>query len=133
MRISSLLSGVFALAGAASALALPLTERDESSDLSSSGILSPTADTTWAPGQQVSITWYVLHLHPSILCINFFFRNTTEISSENGTLAVINLYNADDDYPTPVELASNFPSNTGSYNLTVPAVADGCYYIKSKL
>ncbi len=62
MRISILLSAVLAFAGAAgSALALPV-QRDESTDLASSGILSPTANTTWAAGQQVSITWYVTSL-----------------------------------------------------------------------
>ncbi|KAI0689568.1 hypothetical protein BC835DRAFT_1368665 [Cytidiella melzeri] len=117
MLISALVSGVIALTGAASAFAIPrpLVKRDSPS-LISTGILSPNEGTTWTPGQQVSITW-----------------NTSEIHSENGTLAVINLYNADDDYPTAVaQLAANFPSNTGSYSLTVPSVANGCYYIKSE-
>ena len=60
-------------------------------------------------------------------------RNVSQIHNENGTLAAINLYNADEDYPQPLaRLATNFQSNTGVYNFTVPEIGNGCYFIKSE-
>ena len=133
MLISSVLSGIFALTGCASSVFAVPVARSDSADVLARGILTPTEDTIWTPGQQVSITWYAPYVYDfNHVADSLYHRDTYVVGSENGTLAVINLYNADDDYPTPVaELAENFQSNTGSYSLTVPSVENGCYIIKS--